>query len=305
MPDFVYDIPSGQLALFFSLAAVAAVVIGLLVVKPSCGPVRDRARLQRDPEFRRAGFNLFYGLLLGLLTVAAYQNTSTCGRRSRRRPRPWGRSTPACGAIPNRSAERRADACSAITCCSRSTRIGRRTARARSSTAATTAPMPSGRGSPATSPTRRVRRCPRRVIGSYQDFTEARQGRLAGVITEIPDVLWYAVLVGALVSVLLFSMLKMRIIPAVPAGHHHLVLSWRDPLRHRVARRSPAGGAGAGTRRLRTSVGAADGLGRGARLEPWRRGWLSSRCGKWKGCGRSASTSTTRPCGRGPGRCRT
>ena len=49
------------------------------------------------------------------------------------------------------------------------------------------------------------------MIASYQDFSEARQGRLAGVITEIPDVLWYAVLVGAVVSVLLFSMLKMRI----------------------------------------------------------------------------------------------
>jgi hypothetical protein len=49
------------------------------------------------------------------------------------------------------------------------------------------------------------------MIGSYQEFTKARQARLAGVITEIPDVLWYAVLVGALVSVVLFVMLKMKL----------------------------------------------------------------------------------------------
>ena len=38
---------------------------------------------------------------------------------------------------------------------------------------------------------------------------EARQQRLTGVITQIPNVLWYAVLVGAAINMLLLVMLRM------------------------------------------------------------------------------------------------
>ena len=75
MPDFVYDIPSNQLAVLFSVVAVGAVLFGLLVVKPvlriffGTGP-----DFNQNVSFGGAGFNLFYGLLLGLLTVSAYQN---------------------------------------------------------------------------------------------------------------------------------------------------------------------------------------------------------------------------------------
>jgi ABC-type branched-subunit amino acid transport system permease subunit len=48
------------------------------------------------------------------------------------------------------------------------------------------------------------------VVQGFRNFDSARQQRLAGVITEIPDVLWYAVLVGAAVNVLLLCLLKMR-----------------------------------------------------------------------------------------------
>jgi hypothetical protein len=48
------------------------------------------------------------------------------------------------------------------------------------------------------------------VVGGFQDFARARQQRLSGIITEIPAVLWYAVLVGAVVNVFLIVILKMR-----------------------------------------------------------------------------------------------
>ncbi|HMQ94107.1 MAG TPA: DUF4239 domain-containing protein [Amaricoccus sp.] len=75
MPDFIYDIPTRSLAIYFSLFAVAMMVVGLLVVKPLL-----RLLMGTGPDFNQtigqatAGFSLFYGLLLGLLTVAAYQN---------------------------------------------------------------------------------------------------------------------------------------------------------------------------------------------------------------------------------------
>lgn len=55
------------------------------------------------------------------------------------------------------------------------------------------------------------------VVAAYQDFAAARQQRLAGALTEIPDILWYAVLTGALVSVLLPILLRIPV-------HQHVVL---------------------------------------------------------------------------------
>jgi hypothetical protein len=48
------------------------------------------------------------------------------------------------------------------------------------------------------------------TIAAFQDFVVARQQRLTGVITKLPAVLWYAVLVGAAINILLFVMLRMR-----------------------------------------------------------------------------------------------
>ena len=48
------------------------------------------------------------------------------------------------------------------------------------------------------------------TFAAFQEFAAARQQRLTGVITEIPNVLWYAVLVGAAINLLLFVMLRMR-----------------------------------------------------------------------------------------------
>ena len=75
MPEFVYDIPLRSLAIYLALIAVAAMLVGLLIVKPIL-----RLLLGAPPDLNEsigygtAGFSLFYGLLLGLLTVSAYQN---------------------------------------------------------------------------------------------------------------------------------------------------------------------------------------------------------------------------------------
>ena len=75
MPEFVDDIPLRSLAIYLALIAVAAMLVGLLIVKPIL-----RLLLGAPPDLNEligygtAGFSLFYGLLLGLLTVSAYQN---------------------------------------------------------------------------------------------------------------------------------------------------------------------------------------------------------------------------------------
>jgi hypothetical protein len=211
VPEFVYDISSGRLALLFMFAALAAVLTGLLVVKPilriffGTGP-----DFNQNVNFGSAGFNLFYGLLLGLLTVSAYQNNERvrqailseataigslyAGMRSY--PEPVQSEVQALlrdYVLFTINADWKAHRQGAIL------DGGDHRAEAVRQRLAAFEPRTDGQIVLHAA-----------MIASYQDFTEARQGRLAGVITEIPDVLWYAVLVGALISVILFIMLKMR-----------------------------------------------------------------------------------------------
>jgi hypothetical protein len=48
------------------------------------------------------------------------------------------------------------------------------------------------------------------TLTDFKDFANARQSRIAGVQTEIPGVLWYAVAIGALINIVLIWMLEMR-----------------------------------------------------------------------------------------------
>lgn len=75
MPDFIHDIPLATLAAWFSLVAVGAIVVGLLVIKPILRVlIGGGPDLNESLSYGTASFSLFYGLLLGLLTVSAYQN---------------------------------------------------------------------------------------------------------------------------------------------------------------------------------------------------------------------------------------
>jgi hypothetical protein len=212
VPDFVYDIPAGQLASFFSIVAILAVLVGIVIVKPilrilfGTGP-----DFNENLNFGAAGFNLFYGLLLGLLTVAAYQNNERVRQAIQAEATAIGSLYAGMRSYPEPvqsdvqallrdyvlftveadwAAHRKGEILDG----------GDHRAEAIRQRLANFEPQTDGQSV-----------LHGAMIASYQDFSEARQGRLAGVITEIPDVLWYAVLVGAVVSVLLFSMLRMQI----------------------------------------------------------------------------------------------
>jgi hypothetical protein len=212
VPNFVYDIPAGELATLFSIVAIGAVLIGILIVKPIL-----RLLFGTGPEFNEnlnfgaAGFNLFYGLLLGLLTVAAYQNNERVRQAIQAEATAIGSLYAGMRSYPEPvqsdvQALLRDYTLFTIEADWEAHRQGEildggdHRAEAIRQRLAGFEPETEGQAVLHAA-----------MIASYQDFSEARQGRLAGVITEIPDVLWYAVLVGAVVSVLLFSMLKMRI----------------------------------------------------------------------------------------------
>jgi hypothetical protein len=78
------------------------------------------------------------------------------------------------------------------------------------------------------------------VFGLFHDFSVARQERLSGVLTRIPNVLWYAVGAGAAVNIVLLVMLRIRPMPHLVLGGLasfflgvmlFVVISLDDPLR--------------------------------------------------------------------------
>ncbi len=75
MPDFLYDIPRDTLAFYLSLGAVLVVLFGLILLKPLLRLIIvGDASTNETISLTTSAFSLFYGLLLGLLTVAAYEN---------------------------------------------------------------------------------------------------------------------------------------------------------------------------------------------------------------------------------------
>ena len=173
-------------------------VVGILIVKPILRLlIGSPPDLNESIGYGTAGFSLFYGLLLGLLTVSAYQNNDAgpagdpergdlarralCRHVELSRADPLGGEGDAArlyalhhpprlaGAPAGRVPERRRQPHQRHAPAARELRAAR----------------PRGRRSSTPRPSR-----------AFQDFAEARQQRLTGVITEIPDVLWYAVLVG-------------------------------------------------------------------------------------------------------------
>jgi hypothetical protein len=219
MPDFVYDMQPRQLAILFALITVGAMIVGLLVVKPFL-----RLLMGVGPDFNASmsyatgGFNLFYGLLLGLLTVAAYQNNE----RVRESVLAEATALSALYADMNSYPEPvRTDMKDMLRDYVLFTIYkdwpahrhgeflngGGNRADAMRQKLASFEPL---------TPGQEVVHA--QVVSAFQDFVSSRQRRLAGVLTQIPDVLWYAVLVGAAINVLLLVMLRMKPLPQFVLG---------------------------------------------------------------------------------------
>lgn len=213
MPEFVYDIPTSALAIWFVIIAFVAVAIGLFVIKPIL-----RIVLGTGPEFNASiyyvtsGFSLFYGLLLGLLTVAAYQNSERVKESILNEATSLGSLYAQLNVYPepfrsdlkwnlrdyalytiHKEWPAHMEGNILNGGYSRSEAIRRKLAQFE--------PRSVGEQIVHTE-----------VVSSFQDFADARQRRLAGVVTAIPTVLWQAVLVGAGISILLMTILRIRIL---------------------------------------------------------------------------------------------
>jgi hypothetical protein len=211
MPEFIFDIPREALALYFGLGAALVVLLGLILVKPFL-----RLLIGGDPSTNETialatgGFSLFYGLLLGLLTVAAYENRERTQSAILNESSAIGAIYATVGSYPEpfRSdlremlrdyvqftihrdwpAHRKGDVTSGGI--NRMNAFGQWLARFE----------PQGTSQEVLH---------QAAVTSFETLKSARQMRLNGVSTRIPSVLWYAVMMGALVTVLQMLMIRAR-----------------------------------------------------------------------------------------------
>ena len=211
MPDFVYQLPQTQLAVLFSLLAVAAVAVAILVIKPIL-----RLFFGTGPDFNQSlgfaasGFNLFYGLLLGLLVVSAYQNSEKVREAIQVEALTLGALYSDMETYPEplRSELREMMRDYVLYTIHRDFPAHRTgdfldggSNRADGIRLMLAGHEPRTRGQVIVH---------QEVVAAFRDFDRARQQRLSGVLAEIPDILWYAVLVGAAVNVILLSLIRMR-----------------------------------------------------------------------------------------------
>ncbi|WP_193140861.1 MULTISPECIES: DUF4239 domain-containing protein [unclassified Meridianimarinicoccus] len=219
MPEFVYDIPTRSLAIWFVVGSLLAVAVGLFIIKPLL-----RLLLGTGPDFNpsinyvTSGFSLFYGLLLGLLTVAAFQNSERVKESILNEATSLGSLYAQLDVYPEPF---RSDVKWHIRdytlftihkewLAHKEGRIlngGYGRVEAVRHKLALFEPQTDGETI-----------VHAEVISSFQDFTDARQRRLSGVRTAIPPVLWQAVLVGAGVSILFMTILRIRVLQHVLLG---------------------------------------------------------------------------------------
>jgi hypothetical protein len=213
LPDFIFDIPIQKLAIYISLITIGSMFVGLIIFKPIL-----RLLFGSGPEFNQnlgiatSGFGLFYGLLLGLLTVSAYQNSERIKEGIMAEATSLGALYADMNSYPEpmRSDMKAMMRDYVLFTVNKDWDAHRRGnilnggfTRVDAMRQKLTSFEPETNGQEIVHG---------EVVGSFQRFTEARQQRLTGLITALPDVLWYAVLVGAIVNVLLIVILRMPLL---------------------------------------------------------------------------------------------
>jgi hypothetical protein len=212
MWDSLYDLPNATLAFYCAAIFVLATWLGAVFIRPILRLwLRNQPGCNELVAHASSGFGVLYGLLLGLLAVAAYQNiekiqgyvgleAATLGSLYRTVA---GYPEPTRGEVQSLLRDYTLYVIHKDWPAQKSGRIN-----------------PGG--------ARRIAVIERRLtefepqtktqeilhnqgLASLKDLREARQARVMGHWVAIPGVLWYVVLVGALVNILLFWLLDARL----------------------------------------------------------------------------------------------
>lgn len=219
MPDFVQDLSLDRLAIWCVALSVGATWGGIVFLKPILRLLVGGEPNVNDSITMATGmFSLFYGLLVSLLTVAAYQNLDRVTTAVYAEASSVGRLYADVMIYPEPlRSDLRANIRDYVLftvhkdwpahaegriLLGGANRLGVIRQQITGFEPGSTAQEILQAG----------------VLTSFQTLTDTRLDRLSGVLTRLPPVLWWAVGVGAVINILLLVMLKMRLM-------QHLVLS--------------------------------------------------------------------------------
>lgn len=219
MPDFIHDMPAQDLAILCVVVTVGATWVGILILKPFLRLlIGGEANVNEVIGYATSVFSLFYGLLVGLLAVAAYQNVERTEQaaflEASRLSRLYGEVQTYPEPLRGQMREMLRDyVLFTIHVDWPRHRLGEtdlggvhRAGAIRTRLAAF---------EPETVAQEIVHR---ETMRTFHEFVDARQRRLAAVLTRIPGVLWYAVGAGAAINIVLLIMLKIRPLPHLVLG---------------------------------------------------------------------------------------
>lgn len=200
-----------QLALWCSFVLVGTTWLGIIFIKPFLRLWTRRQANSNDlVNYASAGFSLFYGLLLSLLSVAAFQNSATVEAAIDREAASIGTLYRAANSFqePLRSelqfelrdytnyviyknfpAHRRGESYNG----------GALRLQLIEQNIINLDPQD-----------RAQELLQDQSLRAFNDIMDARQVRLTGVVTQIPGVLWYVVAIGAMVTIFLIWLLDVR-----------------------------------------------------------------------------------------------
>lgn len=215
----IYDYPNWAMALAASLAFAAIGTAGLLLVRRWLHPWLHRdTNINEMVGFANSSFSMLYGLLLGLLAVAAYQGFSVTSDLALAEANTLAALHGSAGALPDPAGANMRT----------SLRHYTREVIDVSWPLQRDGVVPTG-----TSPiiahfldqlqtfepkTMREQNLQSEALTLANDLVQIRRTRLNSVDGGIPDILWWVVLAGAVINIMLLWMLNM-------ARHTHMILT--------------------------------------------------------------------------------
>lgn len=241
MPSFVHDIQSTQLALYCVYFTIGVTWFSFLFLKPVLRLIiGGDANVNYTISYATTVFSVFYGLLMGLLTVAAYQNHERVEQSAFREASSIAALYGDMNSYPEPF---RSDMREMLRDYTLYTihKDWNAHAQGKILSGGTNRVFAMRKRLVSFEPkTTSQEILHREVVQFFREFDTARRERIAGVFTQIPDVLWYALGAGALIKILLLIMLKIRPVQHLVLGSIvsfflgvmlFVIISLDDPLR--------------------------------------------------------------------------
>ena len=216
---WIYDYPTAYMGALFAFAFLAFTWVGLLFFRPIVRSWIHKERRANDMVgFALSSFSVFYGLLLGLLAVAAYQNFSTISDNVDKEASSLAALYRDLGGYPQPLRGKLQDELREYTSevIEKSWPLQRKGIVPDHGSDRITAFFNDLLTfNPAD---KREEIIHAEALRQFNHFVELRRSRLANVTTGIPAVLWWVVVIGAVLNIVLIWLLDMEV-------HVHVLLS--------------------------------------------------------------------------------